>query len=114
MPVRTKQLVLVTLTQVVPGAGTNIYTAPAGETVIVKSIYVWNNAPAAAVPDMAVRTAGGNSYPFNRDSVAAGAVLRIDPMWVVLMPGDSIRTNPSIAGQFRYAISGAELEGVAD
>lgn len=114
MAVRTKLLVATRFTQLVAGAGTTIYTAPPDETAIVKSVYVWNESAANGRPDLNVRDPTSINFPFNKSTVGTGDILALDPIWVVIPAGYSLRVQPNTVGAWRFVVSGTELEGVAD
>lgn len=93
-------------------AGTVLYTCPAGETAIIKSL----TAGPGAV--------GGNTLGFYIGTVTAANLLyahqlnlgdweKLDGLFWVLQPGQVLR-GTSTSGAARTFGFGAELEGVAD
>lgn len=110
MAVRTKRLFL----GASGAAGTLnlVYTCPAGETAIIKSIGLVRPAAAAAGCLFAIRTGGVDTFVLRVDTNAGGGALSLP--WIVMHPGDELRVLAAIANEFMMAISGTELEGVAD
>lgn len=107
MAVRTKKLVHVGLAS---GSDTLLYTAPAGETVIVKSVAMWSSSGNTVLLYLFNGVVGAQ---FARAVLSAGIPDYRD-VWVVLQPGDQLWTSPLNANNTRYLVSGTELEGVAD
>lgn len=114
MAVRTKQLVGVRINVAAANTGVSLYQSGSAETVIVKSVYVWNNTASAARVDLSVRDTANVNLPVDRTVIPSLGLLIMDPCWFVLKPLDIIRVTPQAAGEWRFLISGAELEGVAD
>lgn len=109
MAVRTKQLAVASSSP--QGAEHVIYTAPAGETVIVKDVHV-----ASAGVDVSRAVVFMNSGP-RRIALMDRALSPVDfialTVWVVMNPGDTIGVFAQ-AGTFNTWVSGTELEGQAD
>lgn len=106
--VRTKTLAADTA----GGGSTTIYTVPAGETAIVKTIASNKAAAGAVVMDLIVRRAGVSRTVFRR-TYPVVATVAYDELWLVLMPGDELRATTD-TGSVTLWVSGTELEGVAD
>lgn len=109
MPVRTKRLAQGSSAPV--GTTQVIYTAPAGETVIVKDIHL--DGEAAASTRAAVQVSSGSGWQSLTDGPLQALGVRSLQIWVVLQPGDQLRVY-SEGSFFLYWVSGTELEGVAD
>lgn len=114
MAVRTKQLVVGRFG--VASTTTNLYTAPSGETVILKSIAVSNRSTGSRVFSLGLTPVGKPATFWHRETIPAGET-RYHDRWVVMLPGDLL-TLQGFAGEgtdsFFIWISGAELEGLAD
>lgn len=110
MPVRTKQLALASITLVATYA--TIYTAPAGETVIVKEVAVYFGAAGTNRIQVAVLS-GGVVVPIVDRTMPQTSMVR-DAQWTVLKAGDQLQTWGAVANAGKVIVSGAELEGVAD
>lgn len=111
MAVRTKQLAGASFTS---GTGdVLVYTCPAAETAIVKSLAVWSQG-------------GGITYTWKlRPDAVTGAfpVLSVVPaanipeyrdVWLVMLPGNRLELQRSGASAGSVVVSGTELEGLAD
>lgn len=109
MAVRTKKLVVASTAPA--NAEHTVYTAPAGETVIVKDVRVSvvSGAPGRFV--IWVQSGAARVSIMDRALAALDAPSLV--CWVVLSPGDTIGiyTNTGVAEVW---VSGAELEGLAD
>lgn len=111
MAVRTKQLFVGKMT----GATQDLYTCPAGETTIVKEV-VLQHAGNVSTCQLQVRSAANvTQVAVVRSAVVSNEVYRY-PMWLVLQPGQKLTAvtdagTPSTVG---WAVSGTELEGLAD
>jgi hypothetical protein len=91
-----------------------VYTAPAGETVLVKSIAVYANAAGVKYFVGAV-VAGVGATLYFATPAPPDATAEYFDVWVVLQPGDQITVQTTgVATGARILISGSELEGVAD
>lgn len=88
-----------------------MYTAPAGETVIVKDIRVQVSSGAGAFVSVLL-VSGPTAVALYSDNLAADAAAGVE-CWAVLQPGDKVNLF-SAGNTFTCWISGAELEGVAD
>lgn len=111
MPVRTKRLAVGT-----SGAASTfvtIYTAAAGETVIVKEVQIVPIAAGANRIQLACLSGGGVSVPLYDASPSQDSTVQLT-RWTVLQPGDKLVLFSVVAAACRYWVSGAELEGVAD
>lgn len=109
MPVRTKRLAVGNSAPA--GAGKTVYTAPAGETVIVKDIRVQAGSGASVFCALLL-VSGPTAVALYSDTLAADAAAGVST-WAVLQPGDKVNVF-SAGGTFTFWVSGAELEGVAD
>lgn len=108
MAVRTKQLAAGTQ---VAGAGvSSVYTAPAGETVILKDVRIW--AFAGAVTRCLFTVRSGVATALIDRALTSNEVVAI-PGFIVLQAGDQLEALAT-GNDFRFWASGAELEGVAD
>jgi hypothetical protein len=112
--VRTKQLALPTL--LVSAGGQTIYTVPANETVIVKTLTIVNGNAAAQTLDVAIGDPSpdiDNHYVIWNHPVAAA---RSDQIltWIVMTPGQRMWCVPSLGNALVVGAFGTELEGVAD
>lgn len=109
MAVRTKRLAIGDSAPA--NAEKTIYTAPAGETVIVKDV---RTAQVSGAPTrVVVFVQSGTDRGSLIDEAAPGPTARLVGGFVVLMPGDQLRVF-SQGGVFSAWVSGAELEGLAD
>lgn len=113
MAVRTKRLYLGQ-----PGGGTGVttlYTTPSGETTIVKSLAFKGRIASVYNATLSIQLAGGGgTYAIMRWTAVPVAESRYEDVWIVLHPGDLLRWQVSVASAVELAVSGAELEGVAD
>lgn len=109
MAVRTKKLVVATTAPA--NAEHTIYTAPAGETVIVKDIRVSviSGTPGRFV--VWVQSGAARTSLMDRALAALDAPSLV--CWVVLSPGDTIGCYTNVGVAIVW-VSGAELEGLAD
>lgn len=108
MPVRSKRLAAVTAAA---GVGVTVYTAPPGETAIVKDIRLWSAfGPLSRV--ILSLASGPDAY-----AIVDRAFTNLETVerqgFMVLNPGDRLEVL-SLGGALRVWVSGAELEGVAD
>jgi len=108
--VHTKQLG--TATSLGPTATLTLYTAPAGETVILKDWRLYTAGASVSRAVLFVQSGAADVALFdgaiNADSVKG------DVVWVVLKPGDKILLFSSVTGGVRAWVSGTELDGIAD
>lgn len=88
-----------------------IYTAGAGETVLVKDIHIDGGSGGCSRAAMQV-SSGGDWMSVTDGALGVLGIRSIQP-WIVLLPGDQLRVY-SEGGTFQYWVSGAELEGLAD
>jgi hypothetical protein len=92
---------------------TTVYTCPAGETAIVKDLWVWPNAVTVTGLDLFINgSAAGNHIahivmPNSQDARVLGAFL-------TLADGDILRMGVTGTGNCTVSGHGAELEGLAD
>ncbi len=97
----------------ITSAGTLLYTAPAGETALIKSIA------------FGASGGSGSGFTFYIGSVTAAHLLylvswgvgnptRMDGLFWVLQPGEELRAVLNGTGTSYCTGFGAELEGVAD
>jgi len=95
----------------VAGAFTDVFTVPAGQTVIVKDLRM--SAGGVAMTRAAIFIRSGPHVVFIRDGAMGGADSdqRTD-MFLVMEPGGKIGVH-SAGGTFGFIISGAQLDGVA-
>lgn len=109
MPVRSKRLTAPTTVGIAQVA---LYTAPDGETVIVKHLAFVNTAVLANSVKLRLNgsTDAANIMQF---SVAGGGDHQMFPAFLVLQPGDVLSAIASTASAI-VTLFGAELEGVAD
>lgn len=109
MAVRSKRLwgpTVVGLVDVV------LYTAPAGETPVLKHLSIVNNA--ALSGEFILKVNGTtNSAAIYRNNVTSTGNAQLVNAFMVLQPGDVVRGISSVASMVCSAY-GAELEGVAD
>ncbi len=87
------------------------YSAPSGETVIVKDIRLYASGAAVSRAILYIASGALNISIVDR-ALASGEVFHELP-WVVLLPGDDLRVA-SAGATTAYWISGAELEGLAN
>lgn len=91
-----------------------IYTVPADETAILKSIILCNiNASTTTTIQIAVDTAANNLTLFWEEGLIARKSLVIEP-YLVLQPGMEVSLANAAAVGVNYWVSGVELEGIAD
>jgi len=111
MPVRTK---LLAAGRVSTATTTVVYTVPAGETAILKSIKLANVNTTTAVTAVILMDAGAfNQTIFQRHFLDANTDDYVD-LWVVCPPGCEIAILLNTAIGVNFWLSGTELEGVAD
>lgn len=110
MAVRTKRLAAGAVQSNQSGT-VSVYTCPADETAIVKTIYV--SASAATTVTVSLNTSGGTAVVLLAKSVSTTVVIDLQGWWV-LNPGDDIHLNKTGSNVVGYWISGTELEGLAD
>lgn len=90
-----------------------VYTAPDGETAILKYLTLHNPGAAASVVTSRM-VVGGSPRTWFKRSLAADEAIQLD-LWACLQPGEAITFIASLAGtNIAYTLSGTELEGVAD
>jgi hypothetical protein len=93
-------------------AAFTIFTVPAGETWIVKSIALVNNAAGVAAGNITLRDASATfTVPlvqFNLASTVSG----LYDVWAILSPGDVLRIGSSAFPMIIW-VSGTKLTGVA-
>lgn len=93
---------------------TTVYTVPAGETAIVKSIYVFNlNASTNQFVRYLIDAGAFDKTTFRGFNLPA-TTGDYTEYWLVLPPGTELAIDLSTAIGLNYWISGTELEGVAD
>lgn len=110
MPVRSKRLFagpVATVASFVP-----VYTAPAGETVILKHLVAFATNSVAKASFLRL-TSGPTAVNLLAVTGAHPFSFR-EHVWVVLQPGDTLDLWQESAGSWTWVLSGAELEGVAD
>jgi len=91
-----------------------IYTVPADETAIIKSILLCNiNASTTTTIALAVDTAANDKTLAWEEGLIARKSLLIEP-YLVLQPGMELALSNSASVGVNYWVSGTELEGVAD
>lgn len=91
----------------------NLYQVPAGDTVIVKNIRIYNPNGAPTNVSVGVTNAGATVYTFlENQSVPANSELDSGIIWVVMAPTDILNYQCSAAGPLIWA-SGSILPGVA-
>lgn len=111
MAVRTK---LLTSGRQTSSTASTIYTVPASETCILKSIVLCNiNASTTTTIALSVDTASNDKTLFWEEGMMARKTLVIEP-YLVLPPGFEIALSNSASVGVNYWLSGSELEGVAD
>lgn len=93
-------------------AATALYTCPAGETAIIKTVTVFNSAVAGNNVVFSIGPAF-NPGRFLAVAVAANPGSGTVNAFFVLQPGDVLNAQASAAGAIAAGF-GAELEGVAD
>ena len=108
MPVRSKNLADAALGVAVA----DLYTTPAGETALIKTITLCNVSAVLATTVTLRLRPGGSDRIFYVVSIPANET-RILDTWLVLPPGGKLRGNTTQAGTI-ITVHGAELEGVAD
>lgn len=95
----------------VASAFTTVYTTPSDRITIVKSFCIYAGGTAGVVYIGITR--GGTSRTFRKVSLVADTTTVVDPMWVVLEPGDVLfaYAQPVGGGSVNndYTVSGAEL-----
>lgn len=109
MPVRSKRLWGPTVVGTGP---VTLYTCPADETAIVKTLSYVNN---AALSNLVVLRLNGNTnaVAVDRVTLAGNEAIVRDSLFLVLHPGDVLSAIGTQASAVLTG-SGAELEGVAD
>lgn len=108
MAVRTKVLAVGTGSSVL----TTLYTCPAGETAILKSLSLAKLAAGAVSFDVSILRAGTPRVVFREQFPLTSTVVHRE-VWIVLMPDDQLRVQTD-TGSVTVWASGTELEGVAD
>lgn len=91
---------------------TTAYTVPAGMTVILKSVYMYNISATADTCNVSIQSAGGGTVQIvaQQSIPAPGAANWAG--WVILGPGDIIAVKSTL-GTTRFWLSGTVLVGVA-
>ena len=109
MAVRSKRL----FGPVAIGTATSpIYTCPAGETALLKSLWLWPTGPTVSAVSVFINgTAAANQIGLI--IVPNSAEIRLAGQFLVLHPGDTLTLRTNL-GTATVAGFGAELEGVAD
>lgn len=109
MAVRSKQL---WPPSAVNASGSLLYTCPAGETALIKTLSMYNT---DVVPRaMGIRLGGnGVNQTVVFEQVPAGFATVLRELFIVLQPGETVHGVTAGTGG-RIAGFGAELEGVAD
>lgn len=108
MAVRTKQLAHRRTTS---GALTTLYTAPAGETVIVKGVTLY--AEGATEVYVGIQKGAVRCYTWRQVFSGLGSFDKV--VWWVLQPGDQLVWTATVGGfTMDVTAHGTELEGVAD
>lgn len=107
MPVRTARLAAGT---VAAGANAFIVTCPAGKTIIIKDIRLWNTTGTATNHIVSVNS--GPASTWIRYSTVAGNDTPAMSPWIVLEPGDTLSMYTQHSAM-AYHVSGTELDGVA-
>lgn len=111
MAVRTKRLAS---GRVSVDTSVVLYTCPAGETCIIKSITLFNVNSSVANVVAILHDLGSNlQTPTWEDTIAARKSFYLE-RWQVLLPGERLGLKCSVAGGINYLVSGTELEGLAD
>lgn len=95
---------------VVGGGNVLVYTAPAGETVLLKTLVFDNQAAVAAVID--VKLGSGTANVLSRQALAPGEH-RVVETWLVIPASTPVNISSAVAA-VRCQGHGAELEGVTD
>ena len=109
MPVRSKRL----FGPVQAGTGgANVYTCPAGETAILKTLTMFNPGAIATTLTMGIGSTA-NANVIVAQSVGNGATVVVNNLFICLHPGETLRCAAG-AGNITVSGHGAELEGVAD
>lgn len=102
---RSAQLALATFS----GTGThNVYTAPAGKRVILKSASVQNRSTTPGKLYLQVQGIGSVAQFFTSPDLAQYADA-YETFWIVLKPGDVLQVVSPTATSFSVMASGAEL-----
>lgn len=91
---------------------TTLYTAAAGETVIIKQLTVANTAVAGNLTTFFLNGNAGSNTLFQVPTNAQGTA-HVEGLFLVLNPGDFLRATNALSGAV-VAGFGAELEGFAD
>lgn len=108
MPVRTKSLAGFSATTTLA----TVYTCPAGETAILKSVSLAKLAAGAVSFDLSVLRSGVSRVVFRELFPVTSTVVHRE-FWIVLQPDDQLRAQTD-TGSVTGLLSGTELEGVAD
>lgn len=108
MAVRTKHLARAAATATLAA----IYTVPAGETTILKSVSLAKVAAGAVSLDLTILSAGVVTVVFREQFPVVSTVVHRE-FWIVMQPGDVLRAQTD-TGTATLWLSGTELEGVAD
>lgn len=114
MAVRTKQLALPVLLTTAGGA--TIYTVPANETAILKTLTIVNGNAAAQTLDVAIGDPSpdiDNHYVMWNVPVPAAQSVQVQT-WIVMLPGQRLWVVASLGNALVVGAFGTELEGVAD
>lgn len=111
MAVRTK--LLVPPTNLAVTTSTLLYTCPAGETAIVKTITEVNGNASSRWYSMTLSVSGADVPIIWRRLVPAASSAQL-LTWIVVPAGEVLKVTNELATAITLSISGTELEGVAD
>lgn len=111
MAVRTK--LLVPPTNLAVTTATTLYTAPADETAIVKTITEVNGNASGRWYSMTLNVSGADVPIIWRRVVPAAASSQL-ATWLVVPAGGILKVTSELATAITLSLHGTELEGVAD
>lgn len=109
MAVRSERLFSVSCPS---GATTTLVTAGSGRTVLVKYVTAQNTSAGAQAPGWSVRPSGSGTEYFWKNNSIVGAGTDREHVWIVLMPGDSLRLTVAGGAAVLAQGFGADLIGV--
>jgi hypothetical protein len=97
------------------GASETIYTVPAGMTLLVKSLYIFNGASTPQPANVQHQTSAGTAGVIAFSGSIAADEIFSPPIWAVLEPGDQLTIYAGEgSANVLFAIYGALLTGTAE